>query len=177
MERIILARHGETDGNVRSIVNGDPSIGYRLTPAGREQARELGRRLAELAIDLCVVTEFGRTVETADLALAGRRPVAGVLAEGRGPDRQPFPQRRGHLGGLLQRPSVLHGDDDRGRHRQAQRDEAGQTGRLAAHATLGQVRGRIVQGDDHAADRSWIHRSRPATARRSPDAGTVLASA
>src|SRR5213080_3256931 len=72
MERIILARHGETDGNVRSIVNGDPSIGYRLTPAGREQARELGRRLAELAIDLCVVTEFGRTVETADLALAGR---------------------------------------------------------------------------------------------------------
>jgi broad specificity phosphatase PhoE len=72
MERIILARHGETDGNVQRIVNGDPSVGVQLTPAGRDQARELGRRLAATAIDLCVVTEFGRTVETADLALAGR---------------------------------------------------------------------------------------------------------
>jgi probable phosphoglycerate mutase len=72
MQRMILVRHGETEGNVRSIVNGDPSIGYGLTPRGRAQAGELGRLLADTQIDLCVVTEFGRTAETADVALAGR---------------------------------------------------------------------------------------------------------
>jgi broad specificity phosphatase PhoE len=72
MERMILARHGETEGNVRGIVNGDPSIASVLTSRGRDQARELGRRLADARIDLCVVTEFGRTAETADAALAGR---------------------------------------------------------------------------------------------------------
>ena len=40
-------------------------------PAGREQARQLGRQLANLNVDLAVVTRFVRTRETVDCALNG----------------------------------------------------------------------------------------------------------
>ena len=42
-------------------MNGDPNMPVDLTEAGREQARELGRALADEPIDLCVTTEFLRT--------------------------------------------------------------------------------------------------------------------
>jgi len=72
MERLILARHGETEWNVEKLVNGDPSVDVRLSPKGREEARRLGEELAGEELDLCVTTPFPRTRETADLALAGR---------------------------------------------------------------------------------------------------------
>ena len=72
MERVILARHAQSVFNVRGVLNGDPSIPGGLTPEGRAQARRLGERLHGERIDLCVTTEFERTQETADIALAGR---------------------------------------------------------------------------------------------------------
>jgi broad specificity phosphatase PhoE len=68
----ILARHGESRFSVLGKVNGDPSADSGLTEAGREQATALGTLIRDDPIDLCVVTEFARTQETADLALAGR---------------------------------------------------------------------------------------------------------
>ena len=72
MERLILVRHAESVFNERGILNGDPSVPGGLTERGREQARQLGRLLADRSIDLCVSTAFQRTRETAALALAGR---------------------------------------------------------------------------------------------------------
>ena len=73
MDRLILARHAESEFSVRGAMNGDPSVaGGGLTERGREQARALGELLADDEIDLCVYTEFSRTRETAELALAGR---------------------------------------------------------------------------------------------------------
>ncbi len=72
MERLILARHGETDWNVERLVNGDPAVDVRLTERGREEARRLGEELRGEPLDLCVTTPFPRTAETADLALAAR---------------------------------------------------------------------------------------------------------
>jgi broad specificity phosphatase PhoE len=72
MERVILARHAQSVFNVRGVLNGDPSIPGGLTDEGRAQARRLGERLRGQRIDLCVTTEFERTRETADIALAGR---------------------------------------------------------------------------------------------------------
>jgi len=71
-ERLLLSRHAESESGVLGEVNGDLRFPSRLTGAGREQARALGRTLAGEEIDLCATSEFPRTVETADLALEGR---------------------------------------------------------------------------------------------------------
>jgi broad specificity phosphatase PhoE len=81
METAILARHGESELSLRGTVSGDPSVAGPLTAAGREQARRLGELLAREPIDLCVTSEFERTRETADLALAGRDIPRLVLAD------------------------------------------------------------------------------------------------
>jgi broad specificity phosphatase PhoE len=72
VERVLLTRHAESRASVDGLTNGDPLREVPLTDVGREQARALGRRLASEKLDLCVVTEFRRTQETAELALAGR---------------------------------------------------------------------------------------------------------
>lgn len=53
-------------------MNGDPSVPVPLTELGHAQALQLGHELAGVPLDRCVVTRFGRTHETAALALAGR---------------------------------------------------------------------------------------------------------
>lgn len=81
MERAIFVRHGESEYSARALVNGDPSVVVGLTEEGRAQATQLSDRLESEPIDLCVVTEFGRTRETADLALAGREVPRIVLRD------------------------------------------------------------------------------------------------
>jgi len=81
MDRLILARHGESERSVDGLTNGDPAVSVALTATGREEARRLGRELAEDAIDLCVTSEFERARETADLALEGRDVPRLVLDE------------------------------------------------------------------------------------------------
>jgi broad specificity phosphatase PhoE len=81
VERVVLARHGESELSLVGRTNGDPSLAVALTEAGREQARQLGRDLAGEAVDLCVTSEFLRAQETADLALEGRQVPRLVLAE------------------------------------------------------------------------------------------------
>ena len=78
MERAIFVRHGESEYSARALVNGDPSVVVGLTEVGKQQARLLYDRLESEPIDLCAVTEFGRTRETADLAL-GDRPVPRIV--------------------------------------------------------------------------------------------------
>ena len=72
MRRLLAARHGESELSAKALVNGDPGVACPLTELGRAQARALGTALADERIDLCVVTEFERVRETAEIALAGR---------------------------------------------------------------------------------------------------------
>ena len=72
MRLFVLSRHGESELNVTHRINGDPAVAVGLTDHGREQARELGEQTAHFGWDVCVVTRFGRTRETAAVALAGR---------------------------------------------------------------------------------------------------------
>jgi broad specificity phosphatase PhoE len=74
-------RHAESRFSVEGKVNGEPSLDSGLTEAGREQAAALGVLIRDDPIDLCVVTEFARTQQTADLALAGRNVPRLVLPE------------------------------------------------------------------------------------------------
>jgi broad specificity phosphatase PhoE len=72
VETAILVRHAESEPSARASVSSDPQRPAPLTAAGREQSRELGRKLAQEAIGVCVVTELERTRRTAELALARR---------------------------------------------------------------------------------------------------------
>jgi probable phosphoglycerate mutase len=69
---VIMARHGESEASAIGMVNGDPSRPIGLSDRGRRESKDLGLALAETDLDLCVVTEFPRTKETADIALEGR---------------------------------------------------------------------------------------------------------
>ena len=68
----VIARHGESTLNFENRVNGDPGVPVQLTDKGRNEARLLGQQVAHMPFDLCVHTRFLRTLETAELALAGR---------------------------------------------------------------------------------------------------------
>jgi broad specificity phosphatase PhoE len=72
MDEAILARHAESEYSARGAVNGDVNVPVALTEVGREQARRLGELIRDDPIELCATSEFGRVIETADIALAGR---------------------------------------------------------------------------------------------------------
>jgi broad specificity phosphatase PhoE len=69
---VVLARHAHSQLNVERRINGDPAIPVHITEDGRAEARLLGLELAHVPLDVCLHTRFGRTRETAELALAGR---------------------------------------------------------------------------------------------------------
>jgi broad specificity phosphatase PhoE len=69
----VLVRHGQSELNASQRVNGDPSVPVALTEQGREEARALGFQVAAIDLELCVHTRFGRTRETAEIALVERQ--------------------------------------------------------------------------------------------------------
>ncbi|MCP9484279.1 MAG: histidine phosphatase family protein [Gaiellaceae bacterium MAG52_C11] len=72
MRLYVLVRHGQSELNATHRINGDPDVPVRLTAQGEEEARALGMQIAHLELELCVHTRFGRTRQTAELALEGR---------------------------------------------------------------------------------------------------------
>jgi ribonuclease H / adenosylcobalamin/alpha-ribazole phosphatase len=68
----VLSRHAHSTLNLEGRVNGDPSVDVPLTDDGRAQARRLGEQLANMPLELCVHTRFGRTRDTAEGILQGR---------------------------------------------------------------------------------------------------------
>ncbi|MFL5946048.1 MAG: histidine phosphatase family protein [Gaiellaceae bacterium] len=72
MQLYVIARHGESTLNFEQRINGDPAVEVHLTQTGREEAQLLGQQIAHIPLELCVHTRFGRTRETAELALCGR---------------------------------------------------------------------------------------------------------
>jgi len=72
MELFILARHAESTLNFENRINGDPTVPVPLTENGREQAKLLGQQVRHVPIEVCIHTNFTRTRDTAEIALAGR---------------------------------------------------------------------------------------------------------
>jgi broad specificity phosphatase PhoE len=100
MDEVVLARHGESETAARGVVGGDAP----LTERGRALAATLGAELAQLRFDVCVTSGARRALETAELALAGRRvphevlPALGDIDFG-GLDGRPLAEYRAWVAG------------------------------------------------------------------------------
>lgn len=66
--RIVYETHATTEDNERGSATG--WLPGRLSPLGREQAEELGRRRRDDGIDVIYVSDLARAVETAEIAFA-----------------------------------------------------------------------------------------------------------
>src|SRR5215203_3232941 len=73
MRLFVLVRHGQSELNATRRVNGDPTVRVALTPEGEAEAEGLRLQVASVELGLCVHTRFGRTLETAQIAVASRR--------------------------------------------------------------------------------------------------------
>ena len=68
--KLYLVRHGESECNVQRRLYGRTDCS--LTEKGCRQAREVGEKLRDEKIDLCISSPLIRAAETARLVLAGR---------------------------------------------------------------------------------------------------------
>jgi broad specificity phosphatase PhoE len=94
VERLIVARHAESEYNVQGLISADPSSHRSpLTPRGMPQARSLADRLAGDEIDLCIASGTIRAVQTAKIVASALSiplmktpllddPPAGVFEDG-----------------------------------------------------------------------------------------------
>ncbi len=97
--RWIFLRHGESVANEAGWLSGWEDVA--LTPRGIVQARSAGEALAEVAIGRCLVSDLGRAVLTARLALEGRPVPLHTVGE----------LRERHMG-VLQRESIARCSED-----------------------------------------------------------------
>ncbi len=67
--KIILMRHGESEGNVRHEINDDPSRIVNLTARGRLQAEAAANALREVRFTHAYASEFSRAQQTAEILL------------------------------------------------------------------------------------------------------------
>ncbi len=70
--KIILVRHGESEGNVRHEINDDPNRAVSLTERGREQAAAAAERLRAVPFTHAYASEFLRAQQTAEILLRHR---------------------------------------------------------------------------------------------------------
>ncbi len=67
--KIILVRHGESEGNVIYEINDDPGRIVNLTARGREQAAAAAERLRDVPFTHAYASEFPRAQQTAAILL------------------------------------------------------------------------------------------------------------
>jgi probable phosphoglycerate mutase len=68
VDRLIVARHAESEGNATGFISADPSSPRSpLTERGRQQAQQLADRLTAEHIDLAVTSRTLRAVQTSEI--------------------------------------------------------------------------------------------------------------
>lgn len=65
--KIYFLRHGQTNYNVKDLCNSDPKIDVHLTKLGKKQAENVREMLKNKEIDIILVSELPRTMQTAEI--------------------------------------------------------------------------------------------------------------
>lgn len=68
---IYVFRHGETFDNRNRVFSGWRDS--KITEVGKKQARVLGEKLREKEIDVCITSRLSRSIDTAKIALKGKK--------------------------------------------------------------------------------------------------------
>jgi broad specificity phosphatase PhoE len=76
--KLMLLRHGESEGNVRQEINDDPSRCVALTESGILQAEAAAERLRSVPFTHAYVSEFMRARQTAGILLQHHALVAQI---------------------------------------------------------------------------------------------------
>jgi broad specificity phosphatase PhoE len=64
--KLIAMRHGESEHNIKGVVNGNPSLEFHITEKGQKQARDIADALGSRTEIVAIITsEMLRTQETA----------------------------------------------------------------------------------------------------------------
>jgi probable phosphoglycerate mutase len=69
----LLARHGQSLFNVAGVVNSDPRRDRGLSQQGIAESERLRGQIDPIGLHLLIVSPFPRAVQTANIALEGRR--------------------------------------------------------------------------------------------------------
>ncbi len=67
--KLILVRHGESEGNVKHEINDDPARIVNLTARGRQQAAAAAERLRDVPFTHAYVSQFPRAQQTIAILL------------------------------------------------------------------------------------------------------------
>lgn len=73
MTTLYLVRHGETEENVRHILQGH--LPGNLTEVGKEQAKKAVSQICDTAFDVCLCSDLKRCVDTAHIMLEDRQDI------------------------------------------------------------------------------------------------------
>jgi probable phosphoglycerate mutase len=63
--KVIFVRHGQTNYNLQSLCNDDPTVNVYLTELGQQQAQIVAAQLKTVPIERIIVSELPRTYQTA----------------------------------------------------------------------------------------------------------------
>lgn len=72
--KLYIFRHGQTNGNVRNIVQG-AGVDIELNETGRAQAKELSEKMKNEHLDAIYASQMKRARETAEIVSRGEIPV------------------------------------------------------------------------------------------------------
>lgn len=73
MNKLYIVRHGETDWNVKGLLQGSADI--EINEEGIAQAKELAKNINIDQIDICICSPLKRTRKTADILVEGRKEI------------------------------------------------------------------------------------------------------
>ena len=70
--KVVFLRHGQSEYNIKHLINQDPNIRVYITAKGKKQIADVAKKLEGIEFDAIFVSEFIRTKESAEIINSDR---------------------------------------------------------------------------------------------------------